>query len=85
MLHIISLQHEEDLYIVTQVSNVVGEGFLTLEIGQMVEVLDDGEVGAWLVLTLPRYMHEEQMEGFIPPRCLELAREGVCVYVCMFT
>ena len=56
-----------------------GEEFLSVEVGQMVEVLDRSEKEAWLVLTLPRFNGEEQVEGFVPPQCLQPAQEGVCV------
>ena len=42
-----------------------GEGFLSVEPGQMVELLDDSQKGAWFVLTIPRFKGEEQMEGFL--------------------
>ncbi len=53
-----------------------GDGFLSLEPGQTVELLDDSEKGAWLVLTLPRFKGEEQMEGFVIPSCLERVTNG---------
>ena len=58
-------QQEDDLWIVTSASRVEGEGFLSVEPGQMVELLDDSQKGGWFVLTIPRFKGEEQMEGFV--------------------
>ena len=56
-----------------------GEGFLSVEPGQMVELLDDSQKGAWFVLTIPRFKGEEQMEGFVEQKCLQRVKEGMCV------
>ena len=46
---------------------------LSVKAGQRVEVLDDSEKGAWLVLTLPQDPGEQQAEGFLNPRLLRRA------------
>lgn len=46
------------------------DDYLTVRVGQRVEVLDDGNERAWLVLTLPQGPGEQQEEGFLPPSCL---------------
>lgn len=50
------------------------EEFLTVEKGQLVEVLDQGGSN-WLVLTIPA-PGELEAEGFLPSTCLRPAGEG---------
>ena len=50
------------------------EEFLTVEKGQLVEVLDQGGSN-WLVLTIPA-PGELEAEGFLPSMCLRPAGEG---------
>ena len=57
------------------------EGFLSVEIGQLVEVLDDsGPI--WMVLALPMAPGDLEAEGFIPGHIVRPAGQGtgVCVY-----
>ena len=56
-------QQEDDLWIVTRASRVEGEGFLSVEPGQMVELLDDSQKGAWFVLTIPRFKGKSKLRG----------------------
>lgn len=48
-------------------------GFLTVRVGQLLEVLDPSEEGAWLALTLPQAPGEQQVEGFVNPHLLRRA------------
>ena len=50
------------------------EEFLTVEKGQLVEVLDQGGSN-WLVVTIPA-PGELETEGFLPATCLRPAGEG---------
>ena len=55
------------------------EEFLTVEKGQLVEVLDQGGSN-WLVVTIPA-PGELETEGFLPATCLRPAGEGECMCV----
>ena len=48
--------------------------FIAVKEGQRVEVLDDSNSRAWLVLTIPQAEGEQQEEGFVPRQCLEKVR-----------
>ncbi len=52
------------------------EGFLSVEPGQLVEVLDNSRHATWMVLTVARQHGELEMEGFLPSSCLRLATKG---------
>lgn len=56
----------EDVFEVME--DVCGDDFMTVKAGQTLEILDDSNKEAWLVLTLPP--GEGQEEGFVPPHCL---------------
>lgn len=51
--------------------------FLSVREGQRVEILDDSNPQTCLVLTLPQAEGEQQEEGFMPRRCLQIVRTSV--------
>lgn len=57
------------------------DGFLSVERGQLVEVLDNSRSATWMVLTVARQPGELEAEGFIPSSCVRLASKGECVSV----
>ena len=66
---------EEEVYEV--IEDVSGDDFMTVSVGQLLEILDDSNKEAWLVLTLPP--GEGQEEGFVPPQCLRRVKTSSCV------
>lgn len=61
------------MYEVVEDHTSTDEDFLSVRAGQLVEVLDKSE-RAWLAITIPQGEGEEEVEGFISPRCLRKAK-----------